>query len=119
MTNAILYKILRPEDYREAKSNGVLMGAPVDLADGFIHFSTGEQLQETADKHFQGAGDIYLLAVDPTRLPPDTLVFEPSRGGALFPHLYAPLPMSAVVDSRLISMNKNGSYSLSDYLVGD
>ena len=70
---------------------GTFAGAPVDLADGFIHFSTAEQVRETAAKHFAGARDLLLTAIEATDTWGPALKWEPSRGGALFPHLYAPL----------------------------
>lgn len=78
-----------------AGSEGVFRGTPADTRDGFIHFSTAAQLAATAAKHFAGATDLMLLAVDADALGP-ALRWEPSRGGDLFPHLYAALPLSAV-----------------------
>ena len=86
----LIYKICPETLWRTAEAQGRFDGAPVDLADGFIHFSTGAQLRETAAKHFTGQDDLLLIAVDPAALGTE-LRFEPSRGGALFPHLYAPL----------------------------
>ncbi len=71
----------------------------VDLRDGFIHFSTAEQAVETAAKHFAGQRDLVLLAVEADALG-DALKWEPSRGGALFPHLYAPLDLTLVLQRR-------------------
>jgi uncharacterized protein (DUF952 family) len=91
-----IYKILPAALWHEAESTGTFPGAPVDLADGFIHFSTAAQVEETAAKHFAGQDDLLLASVDPAVLG-DTLKWEVSRGGALFPHLYAPLAVSSVV----------------------
>lgn len=85
-----IYKICPESLWRAAESIGVFAGAPVDLADGYIHFSTGAQARETAAKHFAGQGNLLLIAVDPARLG-EALRYERSRGGALFPHLYATL----------------------------
>jgi uncharacterized protein (DUF952 family) len=104
-----VYKIVPASLWREAERIGRLDGAPVDLADGFIHFSTAEQLRETGEKHFKGQDDLLLVTVDPGRLH-DALVFEPSRGGALFPHLYAPLPLEAVIGVEPLPMNPDGSH---------
>lgn len=95
----LIYKIMPAPLWRAAERQGVFTGAPVDEADGFIHFSTAQQLRETARKHFAGAEDLLLAAVDPERLGPAraSLRFEVSRNGALFPHLYAALPLAAVV----------------------
>ena len=74
-------------------------GAAVDLADGYIHFSTGRQLRETVDKHFAGQSDLLLIRVDSARLGP-SLRWETSRGGDIFPHLYGPLDPNDVADVR-------------------
>jgi uncharacterized protein (DUF952 family) len=90
-----IYKICGETLWREAKAAGQLVGAPVDLRDGFIHFSTAAQLAGTAAKHFAGATSLVLVAVDADALGA-ALKWEVSRGGELFPHLYAPLPLGAV-----------------------
>lgn len=88
----LIYKICPESLWREAEAEAAcaFTGAPVDLADGYIHFSTGPQARETAARHFAGQGDLLLIAVDPAKLG-SALRYEPSRGGALFPHLYGPL----------------------------
>lgn len=91
-----IYKLLDTEEWRAAREAGVFRGSAVDLADGYIHFSTAEQVAETAARYFAGRRGITLLAVDGDAVAAD-LRWEPSRGGALFPHLYAPLPPTAVV----------------------
>lgn len=91
----MIYKIFRSPEWLELQENGASHGAPVDVADGFIHFSTAEQLRETAAKHFAGEDDLWLAAVDETALGED-LKWEPSRGGALFPHLYRPLYLTDI-----------------------
>ena len=91
-----IYKICPTTLWREAQANGQFLGSAHDLRDGFIHFSTAEQLTETAQKHFAGQTHLLLLTIDSNALG-DALRFEPSRDGALFPHLYAPLPLSAVI----------------------
>ena len=93
--DSVIYKIVPRALWKAAEEKGRFDGAPVDEADGFIHFSTGRQVRETAERHFSGAGDLLLVAVDAGRLG-ETLKYEPSRGGALFPHLYGPLPLDAV-----------------------
>jgi uncharacterized protein (DUF952 family) len=90
-----IYKIAPAALWREAQAAGRFTGAPVDLADGYIHFSTASQARETAAKHFHGQADLLLVAVDAAALG-EALKWEPSRGGDLFPHLYADLPLSAV-----------------------
>lgn len=85
-----IYKILPAALWSEAVASGSFRGSPLDRTDGFIHFSTAEQVRETAAKHFAGVSDLVLVAVDADVLG-TALEWEPSRGGALFPHLYAPL----------------------------
>jgi uncharacterized protein (DUF952 family) len=91
-----IYKILRAGEWAELERAGETAGAPVDVADGFVHFSTAEQVTETAARHFAGADGLILAAFDAEALG-DALVWEPSRGGALFPHLYAPLRRADVL----------------------
>jgi uncharacterized protein (DUF952 family) len=91
-----IYKICPRALWLGVERTGRFDGAPVDLADGYIHFSTAEQVRETAARHFAGEHDLMLVAVDADALG-DALRFEPSRGGALFPHLYGSLPLSAVL----------------------
>ena len=90
-----VYKILPEALWREAQTAGVFRGSEFDRRDGYIHFSTAEQAVETAAKHFAGQSGLVLLEVDADTLG-DTLKWEPSRGGALFPHLYAPLDVKHV-----------------------
>ncbi len=91
----LIYKIFRQSEWAALRAEGKTSGAPIDLADGFIHFSTIEQAPETADKHFAGADDLMLAAVEADDLG-QALKWEPSRGGALFPHLYRALNLSEV-----------------------
>ncbi len=88
--STLIYKIVPAALWRQAEVQGRFDGAPVDLADGYIHFSTATQVRETAAKHFRGQDNLLLVALDGTKLG-DALRFEVSRGGALFPHLYAQL----------------------------
>ncbi|GLK45245.1 MULTISPECIES: DUF952 domain-containing protein [Novosphingobium] len=96
MSDTIAYKILTGEQLARLLADGTFTGAPVDLADGYIHMSTADQAQGTLDKHFAGQEDLHVAAVDLTALG-DTVKWEVSRGGALFPHIYADLPLSAVI----------------------
>ena len=91
---SIIYKICTTAQWHEAERAGAFTGAPVDLADGYIHFSTAGQVRETAARHFAGAADLLLVAVDADALG-NALRYERSRGGALFPHLYGTLPVFA------------------------
>ncbi len=90
---SLIYKIVPAALWRDAEAQGVFVGSPVDARDGYIHFSTAEQLAATARKHFSGQKDLLLVTIDSGELP---LRWEPARDGALFPHLYAELPLSAV-----------------------
>lgn len=92
----LIFKIFRPAEWAQMQANGQTQGAPVDLADGFVHFSTADQVVETAARHFCGEDGLVLLALDAGTLG-DALKWEPSRGGALFPHLYAPLMLADVL----------------------
>ncbi|MFK5998829.1 MAG: DUF952 domain-containing protein [Rhodobacterales bacterium] len=91
----LIYKILRKDEWAAFQTAGKTRGAPVDLQDGFIHFSTAEQATETAAKHFSGLEDLMLLACETDRFGA-ALKWQVSRGGALFPHLYATLKIADV-----------------------
>lgn len=110
----IIYKICPEPMWREAERKGVFEGAPVDLADGFIHFSTAEQAKETAAKHFAGQHGLLLVAIDAGRLGP-ALKFEVARGGALFPHLYAPLETSAAIWAKPLLLNAEGIHDFPEF----
>lgn len=90
----LIYKILRGDEWRALRTSGEIAGAPIDIADGFVHFSTAEQTSETAAKHFAGVEGLFLLALEGDDL--SALKWEVSRGGEKFPHLYAPLRLSDV-----------------------
>jgi uncharacterized protein (DUF952 family) len=92
----IIYKICEAELWRQAERAGVFRGASADMRDGFIHFSSASQVRATAAKHFLGVGDLVLIAIDADALG-NALKWEASRGGELFPHLYAELPLGAVL----------------------
>jgi len=98
-TPATAWKILTAEQWAAFEAAGIFEGAPVDLADGYIHLSTAEQLDETLAKHFAGQTGLVLAEI---ALPPlgEAVRWEVSRGGALFPHLYGPLPMDVVIATR-------------------
>ena len=110
---ATIYKILTQTLWNEAQAAGELTGAPVDLKDGYIHFSTAETVRETAARHFRGQPDLVLVAVDAGRLGAE-LRWEPSRGGALFPHLYARMPLAAVLWSRALPLGADGAHAFPD-----
>lgn len=92
----VIYKIVPRDLWETARQVGVFKGAAIDLHDGYIHFSTASQVKETAERHFAGQDDLVLVAVDGAALG-DKLMLEPSRGGDLFPHLYADLPFTSVL----------------------
>jgi uncharacterized protein (DUF952 family) len=88
---ALIYKIVTAQEWEAAILEGIFAGSDVDLADGFIHFSTRAQVEETAAKYFSGRSGLLLVGVEEAGLG-EKLVYEISRGGAPFPHLYGPLP---------------------------
>ena len=110
---AIIYKICPATLWASAEMLGSFRGSPVDLADGFIHFSSATQVAETAARHFSGIADLLLVAVDADRLGP-ALRYEPSRGGALFPHLHDRLDLSAVLWVKPIPLSPEGRHLLPD-----
>ena len=102
-----IYKILTSDQWRALEAEGETEGAPVDIADGFVHFSTAEQVQETATKHFAGQDGLWLLALDADGVGP-ALKWEPSRGGDLFPHLYGALRLADVVWAKPLPLAPDG-----------
>ena len=110
---SVIYKICPDKLWREAEATGVFRGSPVDLADGFIHFSTAAQAVETADKHFAGQRDLLLAAIDTAKLG-QPLKFEPSRGGQLFPHLYGGLDLKAVIWVKPLPLGADGRHVFPD-----
>ena len=106
-----IYKICSDELWQQAWAEGQFKGAPIDLADGFIHFSTDGQMRETAAKHFAGQAGLKLLQIDASALQ---LKWEISRGGQLFPHLYDILPLSAVLQVWGLPLGKDGRHQFPD-----
>lgn len=104
-----IYKICSRAEWDAAKRVGTFTGSAVDVKDGYIHFSTAEQAVETAAKHFAGAGDLVLVRVEAGALGAD-LKWEPSRGGALFPHLYAPLPVAHATWVKPLPLGADGRH---------
>jgi len=111
--HAPIYKLLSRDLWLEAEERGRFDGSEVDLKDGFIHFSTGAQLRETARRHFAGASRLVLVAVDPATLG-DALRWETSRGGDLFPHLYEPLQFGAVLYVEDVETDAGGAHHFPD-----
>ena len=106
---ATIYKICGRALWDAAEAAGVFAGTQVDTNDGFIHFSAAGQVAETAVRHFAGATDLMLIAVEADALGA-ALKWEPSRGGALFPHLYNPLPLAAVLWVRPLAEDAKGGH---------
>ena len=108
-----IYKIAQAQAWSAAVAAGRFDGAPVDLADGFIHFSTAAQAQETARRYFAGQADLVLAAFDSAAFGAD-LRWEVSRGGDLFPHLYGPLDPALAVEVRALALDEAGVPLLGD-----
>ena len=111
----LIYKIVSETAWRAAERAGAFDGVPVDLADGFIHFSTAAQVEETAAKHFASQSGLLLVAFDAESLG-EALKWEPSRGGALFPHFYAPLDPRAAASVRPLPLRTDGRHDFSGVL---
>ncbi len=109
----MIYKIFRAHEWAELQENGQTGGAPIDLADGFIHFSTARQVGETAAKHFAKAADLYLAAIADAALG-EALKWEVSRGGARFPHLYRRLDLAEVIWCVKMPLGERGHEIPSD-----
>lgn len=108
----LIYKIATEAAFAPSRGTPSFAGMPIDAADGYMHFSTAAQLAETLRLHFAGQSDLVLLAIRSADLGPD-LRWEPSRGGALFPHLYGgPLPMFAIAWEAPLSVAADGSCTL-------
>lgn len=103
----LIYKLLLAGEWAELNAKGATSGAPIDVADGYIHFSTAKQVAETAAKYFADESGVMLLAYDSERLG-EALKWEPSRGGALFPHLYRQLNLSEVLWALELPLGPKG-----------
>jgi uncharacterized protein (DUF952 family) len=109
---ATAYKVLTGEQMATLERDGSFAGAPIDLADGYIHLSTAKQLTETVDRHFAGQSDLHVAAVDLDSLG-DAVRWEASRGGALFPHIYGgPLLLETVIAYGPLERNGDGAVQL-------
>lgn len=109
----MIYKICSRAEWEAAVAVGEFRGSAADHRDGFIHFSAGHQVSETARKHFSVQNDLLLIGVR-ANAPGDALKWEPSRGGDLFPHLYGPLPTSAATEVRPLERDSAGQVLLQD-----
>jgi len=108
---AFAYKILTAAQWSDWQATAVFSGAPVDLADGYIHLSSADQVTATADKHFAGQHDLVVVRVDLAALG-DAVRWEVSRGGALFPHVYAALPLPVALASAPLARDATGAVVL-------
>ena len=105
------YKVLTADEMAALERDGTFAGAPVDVADGYIHLSTADQLTATVDKHFAGRSDLHVAAVDLGSFG-ESLKWEESRGGELFPHLYGPLLLETVIAYGPLERDENGAVKL-------
>jgi uncharacterized protein (DUF952 family) len=112
---ARIYKVATAAVYARSVAAGTFAGMPVDHADGYVHFSTAAQLGETIRRYFAGQTGVVLFSVDPAPLGA-SIRWEPSRGGALFPHLYGELSMSAVLDMAMLDVGADGSVALPEWV---
>lgn len=107
---SIIYKIVPAVLWQAAEQTGTFTGAPIDLADGYIHFSTAAQARRTAELYFAGQNDLLLVAVDGGALS-EKLVYEPSRGGDIFPHLYGELSLADVLWVKPLPLGSDGMHA--------
>ena len=112
----LIYKIEDKAIWDEALASGTYHGAPIDLADGFVHFSTADQVRETAARHFSGRSGLIIAAIDAAKLGSD-LKWEKSRGGALFPHYYGTLDMNWVVRTYELPLDEHGVHTFDGEIV--
>ena len=103
----LIYKLFRPSEWDSLLRDGATPGAPIDIADGYVHFSTADQVRETARRYFADVEDVVLVAVEVDPLG-EALVWEPSRGGDLFPHLYREMRMSDVAWHEILPLGPGG-----------
>jgi uncharacterized protein (DUF952 family) len=111
-----VYKVVTEATYLEQSRDGVFQGMPIDKADGYCHLSTASQLRDTLSLHFRGQHGLLILAVRSYDLG-TKLLWEPSRGGQLFPHYYGYLPLSAVAWTAAVSVGPNGEVELPEAVV--
>lgn len=104
-----IFRLMSMTDWRQMVSDGLFRGAPHDVADGFIHLSSADQVEETAAKHYADVADLMVLTVDSRRVDGE-VKWEPSRGGALFPHVYGTIPVEAVLAAESVERDRDGSF---------
>jgi uncharacterized protein (DUF952 family) len=115
MTERYIYHVCKLEEWDVAQELGRYSGSSQDKADGFIHFSGCAQVHGSVAKHRAGQDGLVLLEVDSTSLG-EALKWEPSRGGALFPHLYSDLPLTAVTRTAVLVLMEDGTHNFPDWL---
>ena len=113
-TKRFVYKVCDIGLWQDAEKAGVFTGAEIDLSDGYIHFSTASQLQDTLARHFAGRNGLVLLTVDCAQLD---IKWEAARGGALFPHLYDVLPLNCVVAQHHLHLSASGDHILPENVI--
>ena len=113
-TKKFIYKVCDIALWQDAERAGVFTGAEIDLSDGYIHFSTASQLQDTLARHFAGRDGLVLLTVD---CAPLDIKWEAARGGALFPHLYDVLPLNCVVAQHHLQLSASGDHILPENVI--
>ena len=104
-----IFRLVTRQEWQEAVRSGAYQGAPHDHADGFIHFSSAAQVEETAHLHYRDQDDVMVLTVDAERLN-GAVEWEPSRGGELFPHLYGTVPVEAVLAAEPLDRDREGGF---------
>jgi len=109
MTDLFAFKLLRPDEWTAWRESGIFTGSPVDIADGYIHLSARAHVRETAEKWFADVDPAILVMVDLPSLG-DTVTWEPSRGGALFPHVYGTIPSDAVARHSKLRLGPDGKH---------
>ena len=115
-SSKFIYKIVDAAHWLSAQNKTHLPPMAIDQADGYMHFSTASQLAKTLQLYFAGQKDVAILAIEIAALPVE-LKWEPSRGGDLFPHLYAPLPMQAIAHHQNVDVSDDGQCKLPDFVV--
>lgn len=113
----VAYKLVDRAEWEAARPAGVYSGSALDRADGYIHLSTADQVAETARRHYRGREGLLLATITLSDLSAD-LRWEPSRGGAMFPHLYGPLPFAAVEEIRGLDVDAEGVMRFDDGRTG-
>jgi uncharacterized protein (DUF952 family) len=111
VSDRIVYKVMTAAELQQMHRDGVFHGSPADIADGYIHLSCGSQVAATLDRHFSGVDGLVLAAVDLSVLG-DTVHWELARGGLLFPHIYGPMPVGAVVAVTTLERTPDGAVKL-------